>query len=72
MYKASPKKDIKSTQMNIGIILAPCISRSIDITYITVSAVRSLDEIVMEEGCLKCFNYLSSKDRRITSLLREV
>lgn len=47
MYRASPKKDIKSTQMKIGIILAPCISRSIDITNTTVSAVRSLDEIVI-------------------------
>lgn len=71
MYRASPKKDIKKQQIEIGIILAPCISRSMDITNTTVSAVRSLDEIVMED-CLKCFNYLSSKDRRITSLLREV
>lgn len=55
MYRASPKKDINSTQMKIGIILAPCIRSSIDITYTTVSAVKSLDVRFMED-CLKCFN----------------
>ncbi len=47
MYRANPKKDIKKQQIEIGIILAPCISRSIDITNTIVSAVRSLDEIAM-------------------------